>query len=531
MKKFLLMAASLLSFTCTAVAADNNDLELQKLTHAVYFTSHLYVDSVKLSKLVDDAIVGMLEQLDPHSSYIPKEEVKKMNEPLDGSFDGIGVQFQMVEDTLLVIQTISGGPSEKVGIKAGDRIVFVNDTTIAGVKMQNTDIMHRLRGPKGTTVRVKVLRRGVRNLIDFRIVRDKIPLFSLDASYMVDENIGYIKVNRFSATTTEEFDEAFKKLKKAGMKSLILDLQGNGGGYLKAAVAMADHFLESGRMITYTEGNAQSRLTYTATSDGGFEKGDLVVLIDENSASASEIVSGALQDWDRAMLVGRRSFGKGLVQNPIELPGGAQMRLTIARYYTPTGRCIQRPYKGGSKQYRRDLIDRYNHGELMHEDSIVFPDSLKYKTLTMRRTVYGGGAIMPDVFIPLDTLRYTEYHRNLVAKGVMNKYVLNYVEANRKSLLGRYPQFKSYKEKFAVSDDMLKELTDLGEKEEVKMNEEEFAKSKGLLSLQIKAIIARDLWNTNEYYEIMNVDNDSYLKAVELLRDKELYKKSFEKNR
>ncbi len=529
MRKLLLLVASLFTLGFSASADSNEDL--QKLTHAVYFTSHFYVDSVKISKLVDDAIVGMLEQLDPHSTYIPKDEVKKMNEPLDGSFDGIGVQFQMVEDTLLVVQTISGGPSEKVGIMAGDRIVFVNDTTIAGVKMQNTDIMHRLRGPKGTVVNVKVLRRGVKNLIDFRIVRDKIPIYSLDAAYMVDSNIGYIKINRFSATTTEEFNEAFKKLKNAGMKSLILDLQGNGGGYLTAAVDLADHFLENGRMITYTEGNAQQRLTYAATSKGGFETGDLVVLIDENSASASEIVSGALQDWDRAMLVGRRSFGKGLVQKPLELPGGAQIRLTIARYYTPTGRCIQRPYKEGAKQYRRDLIERYNHGELMHEDSIVFPDSLKYKTLMMRRTVYGGGAIMPDVFIPLDTARYTDYHRNLVAKGAMNKFVLNYVEANRKSINSKYPQFKNYKEKFVVTDEMLKNLSDLGEKEDVKFEEEEFNKSKELLRLQVKALIARDIWNTNEYYEIMNMNNDSYLKAIELLKDKNLYKKSFEKKR
>lgn len=529
MKKFLLVVASLFSFGFSTMA-DSNE-ELQKLMQAAYFTSHLYVDSVKLSKLVDDAIVGMLEQLDPHSSYIPKDEVKKMNEPLDGSFDGIGVQFQMVEDTLLVIQTISGGPSEKVGIQAGDRIVFVNDTTIAGVKIQNTDIQRKLRGPKGTTVRVKVLRRGVKNLIDFRIVRDKIPLFSLDAAYMVDNSIGYIKINRFSATTTEEFNEAFAKLKKAGMKSLILDLQGNGGGYLKAAVDLADQFLDNGRMITYTEGNAQPRLTYTATNNGDTYNGDLVVMIDENSASASEIVSGALQDWDRAMLVGRRSFGKGLVQKPIELPGGAQMRLTIARYYTPTGRCIQRPYKEGSKQYRRDLIERYNHGELMHEDSIAFPDSLKYKTMMQRRTVYGGGAIMPDVFIPLDTLRYTDYHRNLVAKGAMNKYTLNYVEANRKKISKKYPQFKDYKENFIVTDNMLEDLVKQGEKEEVKMNEEEFNKSKELLRLQIKAIIARDIWNTNEYFEIMNANNDSYLKSIELLRDKELYKKCFNKVR
>lgn len=502
--------------------------EVQKLGIVTYAIHNFYVDSVKEKELVDNAIIGMLEKLDPHSIYIPKDEVKKMNEPLDGSFDGIGVQFQMMEDTLLVVQTISGGPSERVGIMAGDRIIFVNDTVIAGVKMQNTDIQNRLRGPKGTVVRVKILRRGVKDLINFKIVRDKIPIHSLDASYMVSPEIGYIKLNRFSATTMEEYHDAFNKLKKRGMKSLILDLQGNGGGYLVAAVELADEFLEKGKTIVYTEGNAQPRQTEVATSTGNFEKGNLVILIDEGSASASEIVAGAIQDWDRGVLVGRRTFGKGLVQKAFPLPDESQIRLTVARYYTPTGRNIQRPYDSGIVQYKRDLIDRYNRGELQHADSIAFPDSLRFITKISGRTVFGGGGIMPDIFIPIDTARYTDYHRDLVAKGVMNKFALNYVENNRKELTEKFPlkkegSFENFRTNFEVTDDILQQLIDAGTQEKVEFNEEQFLHSKDLIKIQIKALIASDLWGNEQYFQIMNRANDSYLKAIEILQDPKLY--------
>ncbi len=510
--------------------------EIQKLGIVTYAIHNFYVDSVKEKDLVDNAIIGMLEKLDPHSIYIPKDEVKKMNEPLDGSFDGIGVQFQMMEDTLLVIQTISGGPSEKVGIMAGDRIVAVNDTAIAGVKMQNTDIMKRLRGPKGTEVRVKVLRRGVKNLIDFKIVRNKIPIYSLDASYMVSPETGYIKLNRFSATTMEEYFSAFNKLKKQGMKSLILDLQGNGGGYLTAAVELADEFLDKGKMIVYTEGNAQPRQTEISTSKGDFEKGNLIILIDEGSASASEIVAGAIQDWDRGVLIGRRTFGKGLVQKAFPLPDESQIRLTIARYYTPTGRNIQRPYNNGNVQYKKDLIERYNHGELQHADSIVFPDSLKFTTKILDRTVYGGGGIMPDIFIPIDTARFTNYHRDLVANGVINKFALSYVENNRKELTKKYPQkkessFADFKANFEITDDLLQKLIDMGTQEKVEYNNEQFLQSKGLIKIQLKALISSDLWGMNEYYQVMNQLNDSYLKAVELMQNPDLYNNILKKNR
>ena len=523
-------------FVCVNVYSQWASPQIQKLMYATYAIDHLYVDTVKESTLVDNAIVGMLENLDPHSVYIPVDEVKKMNEPLEGSFDGIGVQFQMMEDTLLVIQTISGGPSERVGIMAGDRIISVNDSSIAGVKMQNTDVMKRLRGPKGTVVNVKILRRGVKNLIDFRIVRDKIPIYSLDASYMVTPEIGYIKVNRFSATTSEEYQTAFKKLKTAGMKSLILDLQGNGGGYLTAAIDLADEFIDKDKLLLYTEGAAQPRQTLMSSKTGGFEEGNLVVLVDEGSASASEIVSGALQDWDRALLIGRRTFGKGLVQKPVTLPDESQIRLTIARYYTPTGRCIQRPYNGGIKQYNRDIIERYNHGELMHEDSIVFPDSLKYKTLMMRRTVYGGGGIMPDIFVPLDTTKYTEYHRNLVAKGIVNKFVLNYIEKNRTQIMKEYPKksdnsFGKFQTGFVIGDNVLAELIEAGNNDSVKYNDEEFKKSKDVIKLQLKALVARDIWDMSEYYQIMNADNESYMKAVEVLKDDKKFQKSIGRNK
>lgn len=510
--------------------------DIQKFAVALYAVTSHYVDTVNSEKMVDNAIVGVLEKLDPHSIYITKSEVKKMNEPLEGSFEGIGVVFQMMEDTLLVIQTISGGPSEKVGIMAGDRFVMVNDSSIAGVNMQNTDIMKKLRGPKGTSVRVKVLRRGVKDLIEFKIVRDKIPIFSLDAAYMVDDEIGYIKINRFSSTTFAEYKTAFEKLKKKGMKSLILDLQDNGGGYMSAAIDLADDFLSGGKMLVYTEGANQLKETHESTAVGDFESGNLVILVNESSASASEIVSGAIQDWDRGVIVGRRTFAKGLVQKPVALPDGAQIRLTVARYYTPTGRCIQRPYKENLKNYNKDLIERYNHGELMHEDSIAFPDSLRYQTLQLKRSVYGGGGIMPDIFIPLDTTKYTDYHRNIVAKGVLNKFVLNFLDKERKKLSRSFPtddnkgekSFEKFEKEFFVSDEVINNLVKEGEKEGVKLDSAQLAISKDLIKLQIKAMLARDIWDTSEYYKIMNVENPIYNKGVEILKSQSLYNSCFE---
>ncbi|GHS96592.1 peptidase S41 [Bacteroidia bacterium] len=538
-----------------------------KVNRAISVIDNYYVDTINKNKLADEAIIALLQKLDPHSGYLTPEEVKEMNEPLKGNFDGIGIQFNMLTDTLYVIQVIPGGPSEKVGIVAGDRIIQVNDTAIAGVGMKNTDVMSRLRGQKGTTVQVKVMRGSNPNLITFKIVRDKIPIYSLDASYMLDKVTGYIKLNRFAETTYDEFIKALRELQAQGMKNLVLDLQDNGGGYLNSAIEIANEFLKRGNLIVYTEGVHQRREDAHATMKGSFEDGKLIVLINESSASASEIVTGALQDWDRSVVVGRRSFGKGLVQRPIPFPDGSMIKLTTARYYTPTGRSIQKPYENGdSDSYNMEVIQRYNRGEMLSADSIHFPDSLKYYTLVNKRVVYGGGGIMPDYFVPIDTSRYTDMHRSLIASGVVNKFVMNYIDKNRTNLQDQYKNFASYQSHFNVNDAMLKDLLELFKKEDFEMigrntastSEEEFVvpedldtkisivdsknkrrtsakltaadmqqfeKSKSLIKLQIKALIARDLWNMSEYYQIINDENDALKKAIEIIENSKEYDK------
>ena len=488
----------------------------RKLQLAEFAIANLYVDSVNENKLVESAIVRMLEELDPHSTYSDPEEVKRLNEPLQGNFDGIGIQFNMATDTLFVIQPVSGGPSEKVGILAGDRIIEVNDTVIAGVKMSMEEVMRRLRGKKGTKVNVKVMRRGSDGLIPFTIKRDKIPVYSLDASYMVNKQVGYIRVSRFAATTGKKFATALQNLKKKGMKDLILDLQGNGGGYLNAAIDLVNQFLGKKELIVYTEGRRNPRAEFEAEGDGTFRDGRVVVLIDEFSASASEMVTGALQDWDRAVVVGRRSFGKGLVQRPIDLPDGSMIRLTVARYYTPSGRCIQKPYES-IEQYNKDLIDRYNRGEMQSADSIHFPDSLKYNTLRLGRTVYGGGGIMPDYFIPVDTTMYTDYYLALRDKGAIVQANLKLIDRNRQTWMKKYKNFERFDRSFEVSEEMLKELVELGKTLGVPYKEEQYKISLPLIKVQIKALIARDLWDMNEYFQVVNALNGSFVKAVELL--------------
>lgn len=504
--------------------AQQASVDARKLQVALFAISNLYVDSTDETRLVEDAIVGMLDKLDPHSTYMDPEETKEMTEPLQGNFDGIGIQFNMLTDTLYVIQVIPGGPSEKVGLMAGDRIIEVDDTLIAGVKMKTTDIMKRLRGPKGTEVRVKVKRGSHSELMEYRIIRGKIPVYSLDAAYMADRQTGYIKLNRFAASSANEFREALEKLRKEGMKQLILDLQGNGGGYLNIAIELADEFLEKQRLIVYTKGSRQPREEAHSTARGQFETGRLVVLVDESSASASEIVSGAIQDWDRGVVVGRRTFGKGLVQKPIPLPDGSMIRLTVSRYYTPTGRCIQKPYEQGNLDaYHHDLVDRYNRGELMSADSIHFPDSLSYQTLVTERTVYGGGGIMPDVFVPVDTTRYTDYHRKLVAAGIVNRVAMNYMDRHREELTKAHPTFDSFKRSFVVEESLLQELVQLGEQEKIPLDESEYVRSKALIALQVKALIARDLFDMAQYFQIINEDNSSYRKALEIINSKETY--------
>ena len=444
---------------------------------------------------------------------------------MEGNFDGIGIQFNLLTDTLYVIQVIPGGPSEKVGLLAGDRILAVDDTIIAGVDMKTPDIMRRLRGKKGTAVRVKV-QRGTANpkMIGFKIIRDQIPIYSLDASYMLDKKTGYIKLNRFASTTADEFRDALKKLQAEGMEQLILDLQYNGGGYLNIAIELADEFLNKGQLIVYTEGDKQPKSEAKATSKGEFESGRLVVLVNEASASASEIVAGAVQDWDRGVVVGRRTFGKGLVQKPIPLPDGSMMRLTVARYHTPTGRSIQKPYEKGDKDlYDRELIERYNKGELIHADSTHFPESLKYNTLMNNRIVYGGGGVMPDKFIPVDTTRFTDYHRDLLAKGVVNRFSMNYIDQHRSALKQEYKSFKAYEKSFEVTDTMLQQLQSLAKAEEITMNQTEYNKGLPLIKLQIKALIARDLFDMNEYFIIMNKQDESLEEALRIINSPKEY--------
>ena len=515
MKKIFAIIVCICAVTAQAQKMGNE--ALRKLQMAEFAIANLYVDSVDENRLVEEAIIKMLAQLDPHSTYNNAEEVKKMNEPLQGNFEGIGVQFQMIEDTLLVVQPVSNGPSEKVGILAGDRIIAVNDSAIAGVKMSTEDIMSRLRGEKGSEVKLTIVRRGVNEPLFFTVKRDKIPILSLDAAYMIQPRTGYIRINRFGATTAEEFLKALKELQKKGMKDLILDLQGNGGGYLNAAIDLANEFLQQKDLIVYTEGRAARRSNFHAKGNGKFKDGRLVVLVDEYSASASEIVTGAIQDWDRGVVVGRRTFGKGLVQRPIDLPDGSMIRLTIARYYTPAGRCIQKPYDS-STDYNKDLIDRFNHGELMNADSIHFPDSLKAKTLKLGRTVYGGGGIMPDYFVPIDTTMYTNYYLSLRDKGAMVQLNIKLIDRHRKEWLQQYKTFDRFNREFEVSQAMLDELVEQGTSMGITYNEAQFRTALPLVKTQLKALLARDIWDMNEYFQVINTLNDSMKKAIELLR-------------
>lgn len=503
----------------------NAQTQIKKLLNAEFAISNFYVDSVNEEKVVEDAIRGMLDKLDPHSTYTTASETKDLEEPLQGNFSGVGIQFNMKEDTLYVIQTIVGGPSERVGILAGDRIIEVNDTVIAGVKMKNTDIMKRLRGPKGTKVDVLVKRRGVADPIHFRITRDNIPLYSIDAAYMADENTGYIRISRFAEKTYDEFMDAVKKLKKQGMKQIIIDLTDNGGGYLQIAADLANEFLQEGQTIVYTEGNNTPRYDAKAEGFGSLQDMKVVVMVNQYSASASEILSGALQDWDRGVIVGRRTFGKGLVQRPFRFEDGSMIRLTIARYYTPSGRCIQKPYEAGDREsYAKDIYNRYLDGELAHVDSIHFADSLKYTTLKNHRVIYGGGGIMPDEFVPLDTMDFTDYYRDMLAKGTINRYVVTYVDNNRKKLEKTYKSMDDFEAKFDVSEAMMTELRQFGEADSIKFNEEQYAKSAERLRNVVKSLIARDVYtDPAAYYVVSNKRDDIFLKALEIINDDRLY--------
>ena len=514
-------AAFAVLFFPTVIWAQSPDREAQaqKFSTLLYYIDEIYVDAVDAEALVESAIVGMLEEMDPHSVYIPAEELQAADEPLNGNFEGVGIQFNIFRDTIMVVSPISGGPSERLGIIAGDRIVTVDGELVAGVGVTNKDVQRLLKGPKGTTVVVGIQRAGESELIEFEIIRDKIPIFSVDAAFMVAPKIGYIKVNRFAKTTMEEFMQALADLKAAGMKDLILDLQGNGGGMLQTATHMADAFLSDDKLIVYTEGRAFPKEETRAFRRGGFETGRLCVLIDQGSASASEIVSGAVQDWDRGLIIGRRSFGKGLVQRPVNLPDGSAVRLTVQKYFTPSGRCIQKPYDEGVDAYRQEKYARYESGELLSLDSLDLPDSLQYTTLLKKRVVYGGGGILPDIFVPLDTTDNSPYFSNILRKGLDNRFALTYVDSLRQQLESDYPSEDAFVEGFRPSDELVEAFIAFVSEEGVEFSEEDWERSGDAIVLRLRAMIGRNLHEGSTFYRIISELNESLLRAVEVLQD------------
>ena len=527
MKSNTFISIFILLFYCfiNTISAQTNKTQLnaQKFGTTLYLIDNFYVDTVNSEKVVEDAIVAALKELDPHSAYISKKDVEKANEQLVGSFEGIGVTFQLVRDTITVIGPTPGGPSERIGIMAGDKFIKIDGEDAFGKKIDNEYVQKHLRGKKGTKVTVTVKRGNDPELMDFEIVRDKIPLNSINAYFMMENHVGYIKLDRFAQESTNEFKKALGALQAQGMRSLILDLRSNTGGYLNTAIEMVDQFFNAGELIVYTEGLHSPRQEWRSTDGGVYTEGKLVVLIDEGSASASEILSGAIQDHDRGVLIGRRSFGKGLVQRPFNLPDGAVIRLTTARYHTPTGRCIQRPYDEGTEDYYKEMTKRLEHGEYFHADSIHFPDSLRYKT-DHGRTVYGGGGIMPDIFMPVDTNYNSKLYTNLVRKGVLNKYTVDYAMAHRDMVKSQYPEFQQYKKKFQVTDAMIEEFKTVAGKEKVDWNEEEYLRSEKYIKLQIKALIARNVWEMQQYYEITLTEDPTIDKALQTLSNEKRFR-------
>lgn len=517
----VVVALSSLMATMAMAKNDASVTALKKYMEAEQKVKSMYVDTIDENKAVENAIRGMLEGLDPHSVYIPLDEVKQSMEPLNGEFEGVGITFTMQRDTVHVENTIEGGPSEKVGIRAGDRVVRVNDTLIAGVKMTTREVMNRLRGKKGTTVLVTVRRPGVEDDITFHVVREKIPLKSVTSSYMLTDKIGFVRVTRFSETTKKEWNEAIDALKRQGMKDLIVDLRSNGGGYLQMATAIADDFLDGRMEIVRTQGRVL-KTVYHSSSGGSLKNAGVAVLVDEYTASASEILSGALQDWDRGVVVGRRTFGKGLVQQQLKLDDGSLMRLTVARYYTPSGRCIQKPYSEGLEAYRSDAAERLKHGELTNADSVHFPDSLKYKTKVKGRVVYGGGGIMPDIFVPVDTTLSSKFMSEVVAKGVMNTYGTTLAEDKSNDWTGRYKTLERFNAEMRLSDAMADGLRTGAAEEGVTCDDEEWQRVKENACLMLKGLIARRLWGEQGYYTVINSSDPMVSKAIEALeRQKE----------
>lgn len=490
-----------------------------KLNDVINFIENTYVDSINIKDLTDDAITSLLENLDPHSVYITAEEFNAANDPLVGSFEGIGVEFRIQKDSITVMNVIAGGPADSVGLHAGDRIVKVDGKNVAGIKITNEEVMKKLKGKKGTQVKVAVYRQGVKNLLSYAITRDVIPTYSLDIAYMLTNNIGYIKLSKFSATTHEEFVAALNKLKRKGLKKLVLDLRGNGGGYLNSAIDIADEFLEDNKLIVYTKGLHRTKNTVYATDGGLFEEGDLTVLIDEFSASASEIVAGAIQDNDRGTIIGRRSFGKGLVQEQINLSDGSAIRLTVARYYTPTGRCIQKSYKNGIEDYYSEFYERFIDGELESADSIKFSDSLKFKT-PKGKVVYGGGGIMPDIFVPLSKDENNKYYNSLFNTGLLYQYAFDYADKNRKFLNLKYKNATDFLQGFSISDADIGRFIEYAVKSGVKTDEEQLKLSRAYIKTMLMAYIGRNLFSDQAFYPVINKTDKAVLKTIETLENK-----------
>lgn len=517
------ISITLFSFSGIKAQVDNSRETVQKFATTLQLIEFAYVDSTDSPDLVEKAIIAMLKELDPHSSYISSDDVRRVNEPLEAEFEGIGVTFQLFNDTILVVAPVPGGPSDKLGILAGDKILKINGEDAFGSKVNNEYVMDRLRGKKGTSVDVSILRSDRKDLLEFTIIRDKIPLNSIDATYMVAPEIGYIKLTRFAKSSIAEFHESVAGLRLQGMKDLILDLRGNSGGFLNVAVDLSDQFLPDKKLIVYTEGMRSPKQEFFSTSKGDLMTGKVIVLINEGSASASEIVSGALQDWDRGLVVGRRSFGKGLVQRPFNLPDGSMIRLTTARYFTPTGRSIQKPYEEGVEEYYKDLNNRLEKGELVDAKTIEFPDSIKYYTPN-GRVVHGGGGIMPDVFVPLDSTRFSDYYSDLVRKGIFNTFTMNYLDKNRKKLLNDYPDFNSFKDNFEVTDQLYEEFVALAtEKKIERKQDDKYFYPVADLKVQIKAMIARNLWDVNTYFQMINELDDELKVAIDLMQDGSIF--------
>ena len=513
----ILILLFFLMFVAKPVLGQVDQVQFEKIARVLQVIKLAYVEPVDEETLVEDAIRGMLKELDPHSVYLSADELREANEPLQGSFEGIGVQFNIINDTIVVVSPVPGGPSEKVGIMPGDKIVSIDGENSTGNEVDNQYVMDRLRGERGSEVSVGVFRRGNRDILDFVITRDRIPINSVDAYFMAAPGIGYIKLNRFSRTTMREFYEAMNTLSKEGMEHLILDLNYNSGGYLDVAIDLSDQFLENGKMIVYTEGHSAPVQERFSTSRGSFEKGKLVILINEGSASASEILAGAVQDWDRGLIVGRRSFGKGLVQQPFNLPDGSAIRLTTARYHTPTGRSIQKPYDEGNDKYFEDLTQRLRLGELVSPENITFPDSLKYFTKINKREVYGGGGIMPDVFIPLDTTRTSEFYSRLVRQGVLNSFGIEYTNDRRQELERDYPDVNTFILSFEVDEELLSQLKNYAAEKNITPGEEDLSETLPYLKIQLKGLVARNLFGFSAYIQVATQMDDAFQKAVKLI--------------